>query len=632
MDYGKVAKDILLCIGGKENVVSAAHCATRLRLVIADNAKCDKKKLEDVDGVKGVFEASGQLQVIIGTGTVNKVFDEFARQAGIDAGTTKDDVKKAAAAKQNIFLRAIKSLGDIFVPIIPAIVASGLMMGLLEGLCNLYPAMAKSSTYEIFHLFSNVAFVFLPILIAISAAKTFGGNQFLGAVIGMIMIHPDLMNAWSVASAKTVPTADVWFGLYHIKMVGYQGHVIPVVIAVWLMCMIEKKLHKIVPEMLDLFVTPLVTVMVTGYLTLTIIGPVFVVVENGVLYGAKWLIALPFGIGGAIAGALYAPTVVTGVHHMYNALEAGLLSSDGVNTWMPIATAANVGQGAAALALAIKVKNRKTKSVAFPASLSAFLGITEPAIFGVNLRFLKPFLAGCMGGLAGGLVAGIFHVGASAYGITGIFGFLITTKCAFGYLMVMLTSFVVAFTACTILFKESPESLAQAREIKAAEEKKEIAEKNDEAVSTEQVVYSPVNGEMIALDQVADETFAGKVLGDGAAVIPSEGVIYAPFDGTVENMFETKHAICLTSSGGIEILIHVGLNTVNLQGKGFEAYVQNQDFVHKGDKLLAFDLAWMKSQGYDMTTPVVVTNIDDYASMNTTVPGHVAAGDKLLTL
>ena len=407
MDYKKVAQQVLECVGGGENLVSAAHCATRLRMVIADNGKCSKEKLEQIDGVKGVFEASGQLQVIFGTGVVNKVFEEFAPLAGIDVASTKEDVKKAAASKQNWFFRAIKSLGDIFVPIIPAIVASGLLMGLLEGLCNVYPAMAQSSTYTIIHLFSNAAFVFLPILIAISAAKTFGGNIFLGAVIGMIMIHTDLMNAWSVAGATDIPTASVWFGLYDIKLVGYQGHVIPVVIAVWLMSAIEKKLHKIVPEIIDLFVTPLVTVLVTGYVTLTIIGPVFVVVENGVLDGAKWLITLPFGIGAAIAGAAYAPTVVAGVHHMYNALEAGLLSAEGVNTWMPIATAANVAQGAAALALSLKTKNQKTRSVALPASLSAFLGITEPAIFGVNLRYVKPFIAGCIGGAAGGLVAGI---------------------------------------------------------------------------------------------------------------------------------------------------------------------------------------------------------------------------------
>ncbi|MFR9233460.1 MAG: PTS transporter subunit EIIC [Eisenbergiella massiliensis] len=398
MDYRKAAQDVYESIGGKENIISAAHCATRLRLVIADNDKCDKDAVENIEGVKGVFFASGQLQIIFGTGTVNKVYDEFLQIAGIGAAT-KEEVKQAASARTSFWKRAVKTLGDVFVPIIPAIVASGLLMGLLEGLCKIYPAMAQSGTYTILHLFSNAAFVFLPVLIAISAARVFGGNLFLGAVVGMIMIHPDLLNAWSVAGAKSIPTADAWFGLYQINLVGYQGHVIPVVIAVWIMCMLEKKLHKIVPEILDLFVTPLVTVLVTGYLTLTIIGPVFSWIENGVLSGMQFLITLPFGIGAAVCGAAYAPTVVAGVHHMYNALEAGLLSGTGLNTWMPIATAANVAQGAAALALALKTKNKKTKSMALPASLSAFLGITEPAIFGVNIRFMKPFVAGCIGRL-----------------------------------------------------------------------------------------------------------------------------------------------------------------------------------------------------------------------------------------
>ena len=310
MDYKKTALAILDAVGGKENIVSAAHCATRLRLVIADNARCDKKTVENIDGVKGAFEASGQLQIIIGTGAVNKVYDEFVAAAGI-AAASKEEVKQAAAAKAPWYKRAIKTLGDVFVPIIPAIVASGLLMGLTE-----------NGTYTIIHLFSNAAFVFLPILIGTSAAKVFGGNIYLGAVIGMIMIHTDLVNAWNVASAENIPTASVWFGLYDVKLVGYQGHVIPVIIAVWLMCALEKRLHKIVPEMIDLFVTPLVSVLVTGYLTLTVIGPVFGTVENYVLAAVQTLISLPFGLGSALCGAIYAPTVVAGVHHMYNALDA----------------------------------------------------------------------------------------------------------------------------------------------------------------------------------------------------------------------------------------------------------------------------------------------------------------------
>ena len=633
MDYKKVAQQVLECVGGGENLVSAAHCATRLRMVIADNGKCSKEKLEQIDGVNGVFEASGQLQVIFGTGVVNKVFEEFAPLAGIDVASTKDDVKKAAASKQNWFFRAIKSLGDIFVPIIPAIVASGLLMGLLEGLCNVYPAMAQSSTYTIIHLFSNAAFVFLPILIAISAAKTFGGNIFLGAVIGMIMIHTDLMNAWSVAGATDIPAASVWFGLYDIKLVGYQGHVIPVVIAVWLMSVIEKKLHKIVPEIIDLFVTPLVTVLVTGYVTLTIIGPVFVVVENGVLDGAKWLITLPFGIGAAIAGAAYAPTVVAGVHHMYNALEAGLLSAEGVNTWMPIATAANVAQGAAALALSLKTKNQKTRSVALPASLSAFLGITEPAIFGVNLRYVKPFIAGCIGGAAGGLVAGIMHVGASAYGITGVFGFLITTDCTMGYLLDMVVAAGVAFTLSWILYREkSEEPTETVQEIPEAE-------KNDDTTSVENMdskqddkaVYSPLEGKLIPMTEVPDETFASKALGEGVAVIPEKGCVYAPFDGEVEMVYDTGHAIGLVREDGMEVLIHVGINTVELGGKYYTAKVSNGQKIKKGDLLLEFDMDEIAKAGYSMVTPVIVTNSDEYEGLTFKEHGRVEPGDRIIT-
>lgn len=647
MDYRKAAQQVLECIGGRENLVSAAHCATRLRMVIADNGKCSKEKLEQIDGVKGVFEASGQLQVIFGTGVVNKVFEEFAPLAGIDVASTKDDVKKAAASKQNWFFRAIKSLGDIFVPIIPAIVASGLLMGLLEGLCNVYPAMAQSSTYTIIHLFSNAAFVFLPILIAISAAKTFGGNIFLGAVIGMIMIHSDLMNAWSVAGATDVPTASVWFGLYDIKLVGYQGHVIPVVIAVWLMSTIEKKLHKIVPEIIDLFVTPLVTVLVTGYVTLTIIGPVFVVVENGVLDGAKWLITLPFGIGAAVAGAAYAPTVVAGVHHMYNALEAGLLSAEGVNTWMPIATAANVAQGAAALALSLKTKDQKTRSVALPASLSAFLGITEPAIFGVNLRYVKPFIAGCIGGAAGGLVAGIMHVGASAYGITGVFGFLITTDCTFGYLLDMVVAAGVAFALSWILYRDKKEpSVVTAGADNVSDQEKaadtkvirdtEKAENGDDTTAVDNIddgkaVYSPLEGKLIPMAEVPDETFASKALGDGVAVIPEKGCVYAPFDGEVEMVYDTKHAIGLVREDGMEVLIHVGINTVELGGKHYTAKVSNGQKIKKGDLLLEFDMEEIAKAGYSLVTPVIITNSDEYEDITIKEHGPVKAGEQIIT-
>ena len=638
MDYRKTAEEIYQHVGGKENIVSAAHCATRLRLVIGDNAKCSKEALEDVEGVKGVFEASGQLQIILGTGTVNKVYDQFITIAGITAAS-KEEVKQAAASKQNVFQRMIKTLGDVFVPIIPAIVASGLLMGLLEGFGKVFPAMTDSGTYTIIHLFSNAAFVFLPILIAISAARVFGGNIFLGAVIGMIMIHTDLLNAWSVATADSIPTAEAWFGLYDINLVGYQGHVIPVVIAVWFMSMLEKKLHKIVPEIIDLFVTPLVTVLVTGYLTLTIFGPVFSWIENGVLDGVQFLITLPLGIGSALAGAVYAPTVVAGVHHMYNALEAGLLSSEGINIWMPIASAANTAQGAAALAMALKTKNQKLKALALPSSLSAFLGITEPVIFGVNLRYIKCFIAGCVGGAVGGLVAGITGVGASAYGITGLFGYLITTDYTLQYTLVIGVAVATAFILSWILFREEGTEPAKAGNTggnvqkKAAGKAGENAlDKAPEAETEKNTVYSPLKGQAIPLSQVKDETFAGEVLGKGAAVVPEEGKVYAPFDGTVDTVFETKHAVGLTSRDGVEILIHVGLNTVELNGKFYETHVKEGDTVKAGQLLTSFSMEDIRKAGYDITTPVIVTNSDDYEEVKQEKTGAVKKLDKLLTV
>lgn len=606
MDYKKSAKEVISNIGGSDNIISAAHCATRLRLVINDNKKINTGEIENIEGVKGVFEAEGQLQIIFGTGTVNKVYDEFVKLTGVSVAN-KEDVKKAAVAKQNVFKRAIKTLGDIFVPIIPAIVASGLLMGLLEGLCNIWPQMSSSGVYTIVHLFSNAAFVFLPILIAISAAKVFGGNIYLGAVIGMIMIHTDLVNAWSVAgmeaAGEAIPKASV-FGLYDVNLVGYQGHVIPVIIAVWLMSTIEKKLHKIVPEIIDLFVTPLVSVLVTGFLTLSVIGPVFSTLENWVLSGAETLITIPFGIGSAIAGAFYAPTVVAGLHHMYNALEAGLISKSGVNIWMPIATAANVAQGAAALAVAIKTKKAKTKAMALPASLSAFLGITEPAIFGVNIRYMTPFIAGCIGGACGGLVAGLFGIGASAYGITGLFGFLITTNYTVQYAIEIVVAVAVAFSISWILFKEDK------------------ASKN--------IICAPVTGKVIPLNEVNDSTFASGVLGQGVGIIPTEGKIYAPFEGKVDMVFDTKHALGLTSVGGMQLLIHVGINTVELDGKYFTTHVKDGDLIKKGDILLEFDISKIKEAGYDITTPIIVTNGDEFSNINTKKLGKVSIGEKIM--
>lgn len=624
MDYRKTAEEILQYVGGGKNIVSAAHCATRLRLVIADNKKADKTALENISGVKGVFEASGQLQIILGTGTVNKVFEQFIAAAGVTA-SSKAEAKEAAVKKQNWFMRAIKVLGDIFVPIIPAIVASGFLMGIMNSLDfmnsnGFINIDTTGSLYVFANLFSNTAYVFLQILIAFSAAKAFGANPYLGAVIGMIMINPSLQNAYTVATEGVQATQSVFFGLYDIDMVGYQGHVIPVVIAVWavwLMSVIEKKLHKIVPEVLDLFVTPLVSVFVTGYLTLAAIGPVFVWAENAVLDGIQWLLTLPFGLGSLVMGSLYAPTVVTGIHQMYTAIDLGQIAQYGVTFWLPLASAANVAQGAAALAVALKSKDKKVKSLALPSSLSAFMGITEPAIFGVNLRFFKPFLAGCIGGGCGALYASIVHLGAKGTGVTGIFGVLLCLDTPVQYLIEMAIAVGVAFVVSFILYKDKNDTVKPAQNepagMPAASEnvKTEKDCSNDTEMQETEILTSPVKGRVIPVSQVKDDTFAEEILGMTVAIEPEEGTIKAPCDGEILNIYETGHAVCMVTKTGAEILIHVGIDTVKLNGRGFRKMVSDGMKVHAGDVLIEMDMEEVKEAGYERTTMMILTNEDE---------------------
>ena len=639
MDYRKTAREIYEHVGKKENIISAAHCATRLRLVIADNEKADKDAVENINGVKGVFFAQGQMQIILGTGVVNKVYDEFIQIAGISE-SSKEELKQVAASRANPFQRLIKTLGDIFVPIIPAIVASGFLMGIMEALNfmvnNGYLNIDTSgSIYTFAQLFSNTAYTFLPILIAYSAGKVFGANPYLAAVIGMIMIHPNLQNAWTVATEGVQATQKVWFGLYSIDMVGYQGHVIPVVIAVWVLAQIEKKLHKIVPAMLDLFVTPLVSVFVTGYLTLSIIGPIFVTIENGLLDGIQYLIALPFGIGSFIMGAFYAPTVVAGVHHMYTIIDLGQIAKFGMTFWLPLASAANLAQGGAALAVALKTKDQKIKSMAVPSALSACMGITEPAIFGVNLRFGKPFVMACIGGACGALFASVTALGATGTGVTGIFGILLCLNQPLSYLLMMAISIGVAFVLTWMFgYKDSVSETCQEAEKEKTQGEKAEAEKLEiqESVTGEILLDSHMEGEAIPMSEVKDETFAAEVLGKGIAIIPKKGEVTAPCDAVVETVFATRHAIGLKADNGAEILIHVGINTVELGGKFYTSHVKEGDRVRIGQVMLTFDMEKIKEAGYDLTTPMIITNSDDYQEINILKTGNVTKQDAVLEI
>ena len=608
LDYRKCAEQIAANIGGGANVISAAHCATRLRLVIADNSKVNKKALEEVDGVKGMFESNGQLQLIIGTGTVNKVYDEFLSVTGASAAS-KDDVKKAAASKMPLWKKILKTPGDVFVPILPAIVASGLMMGIVEAIPKFWPAFGTSDWYAFLDLVANTAFALLPVLVAISAARVFGGNIFLGAVIGLMMVHPALINAWTVGNyaAGEIPTWQLFF--FKVQQVGYQGHVIPVILAVLLMATVEKWLHKHVPEMIDLFVTPLCTVLVTAFVTFTIIGPIFSVLENYVLTGAKWLASSK--LGAAVMGAIYPWTVVMGLHHMYNVIEAGMIAQTGLNTWMPIASAANFAQFGACLAVALKVKNQRTKSVALPSSLSASLGITEPAIFGINFRFMKPFLCGMAGGAVGAFFGAIFGLGAPVYGVTGIPAIPAVNKTGL-YLVELLISAGVAFALVWFIWHEEKPEEAKAEpapEAKPAEPALTVPTVSVIRCAAGQVLQ-PVEGNVIARESIPDDTFASGVLGDGIGVEPTAEVVVAPFDGTVSSVAESHHAVGLESNG-MELLIHVGVDTVNMAGDGFTCLVAEGDEVKAGQPLIRFDRQKIKAAGYSDTVAVLLTNSDD---------------------
>lgn len=639
MDYAQSAQEVLKYVGGADNVASAAHCATRLRLVIADNSKVNKEALENVDGAKGVFEAQGQLQIIFGTGTVNKVYDEFLAAGGM-SGASKAEAKEAAAAQQNIVMRGIKLLGDVFVPIIPAIVASGLLLGILSALNfmvgeGIIAMDTDSSFYQVANLVSSTAFSFLQILIGFSAANAFGANPYLGAVMGAIMINPAMESAYSLAeltAAGTMPTLEVIPGIWSIDWVGYQGHVIPIVIAVAILAFLEKRLHKVVPEAIDLFVTPLVSVFVTAWVVLCFVGPLFVVAENAVLGFVQWLITLPFGIGAAIVGAIYSPTVVTGLHQMYTAIDLGQLASYGVTYWLPIASACNIAQAGACLAVAVKTRDPKIKGLATPSALSAFMGITEPAIFGVNLRFIKVFISGCIGGACGALVCSLTGLAASGTGVTGIFGILLCMAQPVQYCIMFAVSAGVAFALSFMLYSEK--SSESERELEASAGEISVKAEDAPQLLTAEKLSAPVAGTYVAPADIADPTFAAEILGPTAAIEPGAGTacVQAPCDGTVTTVFETGHAVGITSASGAEVLIHVGVDTVKMGGQGFTKHVTEGQTVHAGDQLLTVDFDAVRAAGYPATTMMIVSNAYDFDVEKPVTSGAVTAETHLLDL
>ncbi|HEQ4444389.1 TPA: PTS beta-glucoside transporter subunit IIBCA [Streptococcus pyogenes] len=623
MDNRQIATEVIEALGGRENVRSVAHCATRLRVMVHDEGKIDKEKAEAIDKVKGAFFNSGQYQMIFGTGTVNNIYGEVVA-LGLPTSSTSE--QKAEAGKQgNIFQRAIRTFGDVFVPIIPAIVATGLFMG-VRGLVTQPAIMDLFGVHEYGENFlmytrilTDTAFVYLPALVAWSAFRVFGGNPIIGIVLGLMLVSNELPNAWVVASGGDVKPLT-FFGF--IPVVGYQGTVLPAFFVGLVGAKLEKWLHKKVPEALDLLVTPFLTFATMSTLGLFVIGPVFHSLENLVLAGTQAVLHLPFGIAGLIVGGIQQLIVVTGIHHIFNFLEAQLIANTGKDPFNAYLTAATAAQAGATLAVAVKTKSPKLKGLAFPSTLSALLGITEPAIFGVNLRYPKVFVSGLIGGALGGWVAGLFGIAGTGFGITVLPGTLLYLNGQLlQYLVTMLVGLGVAFAIAYTWGYQDRETLP----LPAVE----VDQTADQPALAEETLYSPLNGTVVDLAAVSDPVFSSGAMGQGLAIKPEDNTLYSPVDGKVEIVFETGHAYAITSSQGAEVLLHIGIDTVSMAGDGFESLVAVGQAVKKGDLLGHFDPSKIAQAGLDDTTMIIVTNSNDYHNINLLAQGKVAVGDQL---
>lgn len=652
MNYNQIAKDIIKDVGGKENILSAMHCATRLRLRLKDYNKVNENALTDVDQVKGVFLANDQYQIILGSGTVNLVTDEVLKETGLGAAAAPEETETKKGG--NPLSRFVKVLSDIFVPIIPAIVAGGLLMGLnnvltAEGLFfagkSLIDEMPQFADLAAFiNMCANAPFTFLPVLIGFSATKKFGGNPYLGAAMGMIMVHPDLLNAYSLAGTENIPAWN-WFGL-QVQSIGYQGTVLPVLAVSWILANIEKRLHKVTPSWLDNLTTPLISLLVTAVLTFVVVGPVMRTLGDWIAYGLAWLYESLGFIGGAIFGLLYAPITITGMHHSFSAIETQLIAAaetTGGSFIFPTASMNNVAQGAAVLAVLMMTKNEKLKSICSASGISALLGITEPAMFGVTLKLKYPFYAAIIGSAVGAAWCAGTRTLALALGAAGLPGFISIAPQSWGNFFIGIALSMVTSFALTVYFmKKHPEGADDSASGAGLKGMFKKNKKDDAAAIIEgpaasvavdsqdaNAVHAPFNGVVKPISECKDSVFASKAMGDGIVIVPENGNLYSPVTGEVMMVFPTKHAMGLKADNGAELLIHVGMDTVSLESKPFEVLVKEGDHIDAGQLLMKADLDAIKDAGLSIETPVVITN---QKAFNSEKDGNVQAGETILRI
>ncbi|MFD1776224.1 PTS system trehalose-specific EIIBC component [Paenibacillus rhizophilus] len=632
VDRANVEK-IVQAVGGADNIEAATHCVTRLRFALVDEKKVDQKLLEQNDLVKGHFSSQGQFQVVIGPGLVDKVYNEMIAITG-GQRSSKDDVKKVAGKKQNPLQQAIKTLADIFIPILPAIVTAGLLLGInniltgpgifFEGrsLVQEYPAWTDFA--GIINLIANTAFTFLPALIGWSAATRFGGSPLLGIVLGLILVHPDLLNAWAYAQASQEGKIPHWnlFG-WQLEKIGYQGQVLPVLVSAYLLARIERFLNKKVHDSIKLLVVAPVALLVTGFLAFTIIGPVTFAIGNAITNGLVHVFNTLPAVGGLLYGGIYALLVVTGMHHTFLAVDVQLIGNTGGTFLWPMLALSNIAQGSAALAMLFVFREQKSKGLAVTSSVSAFLGVTEPAIFGVNIRYKYPFIFGMIGSALGGLVLTINHVLASSIGVGGIPGFLSIFPNQWGVFFVGMAIVLVVPFLLTAAYGKVASRKAGGANADNGSTSGEISSETAGVAETEAVslsapavsageavnvldILAPLAGRVVPLENVPDPAFAERQMGQGIAIEPSDGRVVAPFDAKVVHIIKSKHAIVLEHATGVQILIHVGINTVSLKGVPFTTHVGIDDEVKAGQLLIEFDREAILQARLPVITPIII--------------------------
>ncbi|MBY0205232.1 PTS system trehalose-specific EIIBC component [Paenibacillus cucumis (ex Kampfer et al. 2016)] len=647
----KQVEEIVRAVGGKDNIEAATHCVTRLRFALYDEDKVDTELLDQNDLVKGQFSSQGQFQVVIGPGLVDKVYEEMIQITGGER-SSKDDVKAAAGKKQNPLQRAIKTLSDIFIPILPAIITAGLLLGInniLTGpgiffdgksLVDVYPAWKDLAS--IINTIASTAFTFLPALIGWSAVTRFGGSPLLGIVLGLILVHPDLLSAYGYADAVNKGTVPTWnlFG-WEIEKIGYQGQVLPVLVSAYLLAKMEIFLNKRVHDSIKLLVVAPVTLLVTGFLAFTIIGPVTFAIANAITSGLIYIYDSYAALGGLIYGGLYALLVITGMHHTFLAVDVQLIGSQGGTFLWPMLALSNIAQGSAALAMMLVLREKKMRGLAATSSVSAFLGVTEPAIFGVNIRYRYPFIFGMVGSAIGGVLLTMNNVQATSIGVGGVPGFLSIFPDKWGVFFIGMAIVLVVPFLLTVVFGraklrkedrliangESASGITSAETgagTEMAERNRSTAKPGNASAKTLEVM-APLTGKAVPLEQVPDPAFAEKQMGEGIAIEPSGNQVVAPFDAKVAHVIKSKHAVILEHASGLQVLIHVGINTVSLKGEGFSMYVDTGDRVRAGEKLLEFDRNVIENAGYPLITPIIIPDGQDMVERVETVTGDVTS-------